>query len=306
MKKDLLITILILTLGFGSVVGLSSYLERNRVHLPEAYEDDDLALQAKRLKGYSLGAEGLISDWYWMRALQYIGGKIVRTGLDQLNLDDLTPLNPRLLYPMLDISTELDPKSMAPFSYGATILPAISAEQAIALTKKGIEHNPDNWRLYQYLGYIYWRLNDYEKAGETYDAGANIPGAPAFFRMMAARVRTEAGSRDLAREIYKQSIAEAPDDGSRQASEARLLELDSLDERDAIDAVLKEYKAQTGNCARGWGDILSRLSRVELPHGLELKVDAQNNVVDPSGAPYKLNLTTCRTELGPGSKIPLR
>jgi tetratricopeptide (TPR) repeat protein len=299
MKSNLIIALLIGVLGFGAVIGLSSFLEKNRVNLPESYEDEDLALQGKRLKSYALGSEGMLSDWYWMRALQYIGGKIVRRDLEKLNIEDLTELNPRLLYPLLDISTDLDPKSMAPFSYGATVLPAISSEQAIALTRKGIENNPENWRLYQYLGYIYWRLKDYEKAGQTYDAGAEIPGAPPFFRAMAARIRTESGSRELAREIYKQAVAEAPDESTKAASLLRLKQLDSLDERDAIDAALAEYRERSGSCARRWSDILPRLAHVRLPHDLEFRINEQNELVDPSGAPYLLDPAECKAKIDP-------
>lgn len=305
MRRDLIVSVLGIAFGFVGVFMLSAYLDRTRLTMPESYEDEDLAFQGKKLKGYALGTEGLLSDWYWMRALQYIGGKIVRTGLDQLNLDDLTGLNPRLLYPMLDNATDLDPKSMAPFSYGATVLPAISSEQAIKLTEKGIAHNPDNWRLYQYLGYIHWRMKDYEKAGQTYDQGANIPGAPPFFRMMAARIRTEAGSRDIAREIYKQSIAEAPDESSKAVSRNWLMALDSLDERDAINAALKEYRERTGSCARRWSDLLLRLTRVHLPNGREFQINAENEVVDPSGVPYLIDAATCKARVDyPTSKIP--
>jgi tetratricopeptide (TPR) repeat protein len=236
MKKDAIIASIVIVCGFAGVFLLSSYLETNRISVPESYADEDLSLQGKKLKGYALGAEGLVADWYWMRALQYVGDKVVKKGIESLNIDDMTELNPRLLYPMLDNATDLDPKLMAAFSYGATILPAIDPQQAIKLTEKGIAANPNEWRLLQYLGYIYWKLKDYEKAGEVYDRGAAIPGAPPFFRMMAARIRTESGSRDLAREIYKQSIAEAPDEQTKTVSEIRLMELDSMDERDAIDA----------------------------------------------------------------------
>jgi hypothetical protein len=57
------------------VFGLSRFVEANRPALPENYADEDLALQGARLKGYALGFEGLIADWYWMKSLQYIGDK---------------------------------------------------------------------------------------------------------------------------------------------------------------------------------------------------------------------------------------
>ena len=143
MKNQIAIALIVISICLVGVFLLSSYLERNRITVSESYEDEDLALQGKKLKGYALGAEGLLADWYWMRSLQYIGGKMVKKGLENVNIDDLTDMNPRLLYPMLDNATELDPKLIAAFSYGATILPAIDSQQAIKLTEKGIAANPN-------------------------------------------------------------------------------------------------------------------------------------------------------------------
>src|SRR4051812_35978041 len=98
-RKQIIISIAIIIFGFCSVFALSNFLEAHRVGLPEEYEDADLTLQGKQLKGYALGAEGLIADWYWMQSLQYIGGKVVKKDLANLNIENLTSLNPRLLYP---------------------------------------------------------------------------------------------------------------------------------------------------------------------------------------------------------------
>jgi len=125
-----LIAFLVFAAGFASIFDLSRYISAHRISLPDTYADSDLDLQGKRLKGYTLGTDGLLADWYWMRSLQYIGGKIAIKGLDQTNLEDMTSLNPRLLYPLLDNATTLDPKLMAAYSYGATVLPAIDPKQA--------------------------------------------------------------------------------------------------------------------------------------------------------------------------------
>src|SRR5687768_8528115 len=181
----------LIILGFVSVFFLTRIVETARPPLPTGYEDEDLALNGSRLKGWSFGAEGLLADWYWMNSLQYMGKKISSVGLENLNLDDMRSLNPRLLYPYLNNATDLDPRFMAPYSYGATILPAIDPKDAIALTEKGIADNPDHWRLHQYLGYIHWKLGDYDRAAEVYRQGSLIHGAPAFMKMMAARMKTE-------------------------------------------------------------------------------------------------------------------
>jgi tetratricopeptide (TPR) repeat protein len=306
-KTHTIISMALIAMGFVFVYFLSSYVETHRVNLPEAYEDEDLTLEGKRLKGFVMGADGLVADWYWMRSLQYIGGKIVKQDLNNINLDDLTSLNPRLLYPMLDISTELDPHFVAPFSYGATVLPAIDAQKAIALTEKGIAANPNEWRLLQWLGYIHWKLGDYEKAAQVYERGDKVPGAPPFFKLMAGRMRGESGSRDTAREIYKQMLAEAPDQKTKYAAEIRILELDSLDERDAIAHALADYQRTRGRCAASLRELTPQLQHVELPHGNHFEVTQSGDLADPTGTPYLFDRAQCTVGIDYAhSKIPAK
>ena len=272
------------------VIGiLSDAANGNRVALSESYEDSDLEFQGRRLKGFAIGAEGLLADWYWTRSLQYIGAKIVKTDTAQLNIDDLRSMNPRLLYPMLDNATDLDPRFMAAYSYGAIMLPAIDKSQAIALTEKGIRDNPGAWRLFQYLGYIYWRSNDFEKAAETYESGSKIAGAPPFLRQMAAAMRARGGSRETARLIYSQMLAEAEDRQSRESAELRLMQLDTMDQLDAINSVLKQQPV----CPASLSIILPLLRNVKLPNGNEFKLNERDQLTDPSGVPYALDIGSC-------------
>jgi tetratricopeptide (TPR) repeat protein len=194
---------------------------------------------------------------------------------------------------------------MAPYSYGATILPAIDPNQAIALAEKGIANNPDQWRLHQYLGYIHWKLNDYEKAAEVYHQGSLVPNAPPFFQLMAAKMKTEGGSRDVAREIYQQVVNESEDEASRKSAALRLLQIDSLDDRDVINPALKTFKERNGRCAAKWVDILPLIPNTNLPNGRKLRIDESNNLVDPSGIPYRLVQSICEAHIDwPKSKIP--
>ncbi|CAN5745802.1 hypothetical protein BH24ACI3_BH24ACI3_06460 [soil metagenome] len=290
--------------GFAIVAGLSTFTDARRVTLPESYADADLSLQGGRLKGWALGAEGLIADWYWMWSLQYIGEKIIAGTDEEINLEDLRSLDPRLLYPMLDAATDLDPKFMAAYSYGASVLPAIDPSLAVKLTEKGIVNNPEAWRLYQYLGYIYWRTKQFDKAAETYEKGSQIKGAAPFMREMVAAMNTQGGSRDTAREMYQQMLAEAEDQQSRSNAELRLMEIDALDEQDAINDVLEEMKTRFGECPSSISAIIPTLRNVKLPRGRDFSVDASGRLVDPLGFPYLLNESACRVGLNNESKIP--
>ena len=301
----MVIGVLIIATSFAVVFFSSGYVQARRIRLPDSYSDSDLDLQGKRLKGFALGSEGLLADWYWMRSLQYIGGKISTNGLESLNLDDMTSLNPRLLYPLLDSSTTLDPSLMAAYSYGATVLPAIDPHQAIALTEKGIANNPKQWRLLQHLGYIYWKLKDYGKAAEVYDRGSKVEGAPIFFKLMSAKMRSESGSRDTARAIYSQAMEEAGDRQTKHSAELRLQQLDALDEMDIINNALRTHVEKTGACTATWPQLIPTVRTAAAAAGRDLHTDTANNLVDPTGVPYRINRSKCEAEIDwPKSKIP--
>ena len=296
--------VMIIIVGFAVLSPLSDLVASQKPQLPESYTDADLFVKGRELKGFVLGTDSLVADWYWMRSLQYIGDKLVNSTED-VRLDDLRYLNPRLLYPMLDSATDLDPHFIAPYTYGAMVLPAIDGEQAIALTQKGIANNPKEWRLYQHLGYIYWRAKAYPQAAETYDIGSKIEGSAPFMKMMAAAMKSEGGSRTTARAIYQEMYDSAPDEAVKRTAESRLQELKWFDERDAINEKLAETKTRTGECPQNLSDITSALLTVNLPDG-DFGVNARGDLVDPTGAPYLLDRTECRVEIDRNlSKLPL-
>jgi len=302
--KQTILSLLVVALGMTATVFTASYIDRNRVYLADSFEDQDLAVAGGRLRGYTLGADGLLADWYWMASLQYIGGKLIRSPDGLNNIEDLRPLNPRLLYPYLDNATDLDPKFLAAYSYGAIVLPAIDPKKAIALTEKGIANNPGQWRLYQYLGYIHWRLKDFEKAGHVYEKGAAIEGAPVFMKMMSAQMRTKGGSRETARVIYTQMLTESADQQSRDNAKLRLDELDSLDERDAIGKALELFRERAGRCAVSFAEIFPYLRNAKPVSGKGLRVTPSGAIVDPTGTPYILDPSKCQATISPESRIP--
>ncbi|MBL8180484.1 MAG: hypothetical protein JNL64_02605 [Blastocatellia bacterium] len=286
-------------LGFAVAFVSGNAIEGQRPELPPGYEDSDLSIHGSRLKGFALGFDGLIADWYWVKSLQYIGDKMIAADMagKEVNLDDLRDLDPRLLYPYLENATDLDPRFIAAYSYGAVILPSIDPEKAIAITEKGIANNPNEWRLYHQLGYIYWKLGRYEEASRTYERGSQIAGAAPFLKMMVAAVKTEGGSRATARQVYSQMLSEAQDEQTKVVAERRLAQLDSLDERDAIDKALADLKDKTGRCANDLREVNSLLMSAKLPNGREFRADSNGRIVDPSNVPYVLDKQECRSRL---------
>ncbi len=297
--QRIILPAVIVAVGLITVALLSGFIKDVRPSLPDGYEDSELTFNGSRIKGFAFGMEGLAADWYYVRALQYVGYKIINSKSDFINIEDLRDLNPVLLYPLLSTTTDLDPHFITAYTYGALVLPAIDPEKAIALATKGIENNPNEWRLYQYLGYIYWRLERYDKASEIFERGSEIAGAAPFMKIMAASMKNEGGSRETARTIYREMLNGTTDEQVQITARRKLEQLDSLDERELIDKALADLKEKSGNCANSLHEILPMLAKLKLPEGRDFRLDKANDLVDPTGAPYVLNKQTCRAELDP-------
>jgi tetratricopeptide (TPR) repeat protein len=288
----------IIVVGLGGVVLLARWLEERRPKMESEVQQESLYLTGNALRRASLGFNGLVADWYWMRALQYVGGKILNAPRD-VQLDNLAQLDLKLLAPLLDVATTLDPEFSEPYQYAAVVLPAIDEDEAIRITRKGIAANPNQWRLYQHLGYIYWQRGDYAAAGDAYEQGAKIPGAPAWMEAMKARMAAEGGSRNVAREIYTRMFEQATDSKIKEMARLRLLQLDSMDQRDVIRKLLAIYKNRVGKCPSSWRELEPLLRAARLPV-------ANGTPVDPAGTPYLLMTDTCDVDLDLGSAIPYK
>lgn len=280
--------IAVIILGLAAVFGLSKFLEKNIPEIPESYADSDLSLQGEKLKGYVFGAEGLVADWYWIRSLQYIGNKVRNNKDKAFNIQDMTALDPRLLYPLLDNATSLDPHFDAAYSYGAIVLPAIDKQQAIKLIEKGIRNNPEKWRLYQHLGYIYWKMEDFEKASITYEKGSQLQDSPPFMKMMAANMRSNGGGRQTARSMYENMYHEADDPQIKESAALRILQIESFIERDAIQKVLDSYQQKNSACPANWKEIFPLLKNIKTESDKPLRLDSSNSPVDPTDVAYEL------------------
>ncbi len=291
--------VLLMAFGIGGVVLLARWLDSNRPKPDSQFEEERLYLAGQTVQRLSLGFNGLVADWYWMRSLQYVGSKVLNLP-ENVQIENLGQLDLRLLAPLLDTATALDPQFIEPYQYAAIVLPEVDMQEAIRITKKGISANPTAWRLYHLLGYIYWKQGDYKAAGEAYDQGAAQPGAPRWMEAMKARMATEGGSRNLAREIYSHMYEQPGDSKVKEMARLRLMQLDSLDEREAIRRVLTLYQSKANRCPLSWKEVQPVLRSLRLP------LDTTGAPLDPSGKAYVLVNSNCDVDLDPESEIPHR
>lgn len=301
MKSDRTKTValgLVIVIGMASAALLVRRIDTLRPPPDPNAIDESLYLDGKTARRISLGFNGLAADWYWMRSLQYVGRKIIND--NDVSIDSLGLLNLKLLAPLLDTATTLDPEFLDPYEYAAIVLPAINVEDAIRITKKGIDANPNAWRLYQHLGYIYWQQRDYQAASEMYGRGAQIAGAPPWMEAMKAKMAADGGSRTTAREIYTRMYEQSADEKVKDMARKRLLQLDSLDQQDSLRKFFATYQSRTGKCPSSWKEIEPVFRALRVP------VDASGAPLDPSGVPYVLRAGACEVELDPKSEIPVK
>ena len=290
----------VVVLGLLLSAALARFIEARRP--PESALRDyseELYVTPEAARRMSLGFNGLVADWYWMRSLQYVGRKLI-SHPERVQIDDLSAVGLKILPALMDTATTLDPQFLAAYEYGAVMLPAIDAEAAIRLARKGIEANPGQWRLYQQLGYIHWQRGEFREASAVYHAGARVPGAPRWMEAMAARMEDEGGNREVAREIFRRMYDEADDEEIKKLALQRLAQLQSFDEREAIRRVFESYRQHAGRCPAAWAEVAPMLRR-----STRLRFDQQSAPLDPASTAYILK-PDCEVDLDPRSEVPYK
>lgn len=254
---------------FAGSVAMLQYLEHIR---PTATLEEVLYVPSpKLLNKMSLGYGTLIADIYWTRAVQYFGSHHKRGAMEY-----------KLLQPLLDIATTLDPKLLPAYDFGSLFLaqqpPAGAGEpvQAAELLQRGIQNNPKEWRLYEDLGFIYYmELKDYQKAGQTFEQASKIPGAHPFLKIMAARTLAMGGNSQTSRMLW-QSLFENTDDQTIRDNAIKHLRALAVDEDiTALEPVVQKYHERAGHWPASFSELVDTQYLAAIPR-------------DPLGHPYQL------------------
>jgi hypothetical protein len=273
----------------------------------------------------SLGLDALAADVYWIRTIQYFGRKLLDSG-KPITARATAEIDMPLLAPLLDIVVTLDPQYMPAYRFGAIFLPERDLDAAIRLLERGIRENPNAWRLYQDIAYIYWQHGKqlpeaeqdafYEKAAMYYDEGSRKPDAKWWMADMAGLMRIKGQDREVARAIYK-SYAESDDEHIRSQALARLKQLDSLDQRDALNHLLAEHFEREEECPPDLRALIRRLQAASPNRNaliaalgekdrtvlMSIAIDENQSPLDPDGFPYALDSSTCKVRLAPNTTI---
>jgi len=262
---------------------------RERAYTPVEVTEDSLALSSASVVRRLTGAYNtLFADVYWIRAIQYYGGtrqKVDAAGAHQGILveppaslaADAFPL----LYPLLDITTTLDPRFNIAYRFGSVFLAepfprgADRPDLAVALLEKGLRERPDKWQYLQDIGFVYyWFRQDYLTAAAWFQKAADVPGAPSWLRPLAATTLAQGGDRASSRAMWTAILQTAETDWLRKEADRRLIQLQALDMIDQLQRALDDYARRSGTTP-DWRTLVGSGLLRGIP-------------VDPTGAPFDL------------------
>lgn len=243
--KTIVLMPVILLAGFMGVWKLQHSLDQQRAALSE--DRDYLLLSSPKLiKAVSLEFAPLLADFYWTRAVQFYGNKHVR---GDANLEQL--------WPLLDITTTLDPNLIVAYRFGAIFLSqrapggAGRPDLAVRLIERGIKANPDYWRLYEDLGFIYYMdLKDYTKASEAFWEGSKNPKALIWMKVMAAKIAAQGESYETSFFLWNDVYNNTSDPQIKENAKAHLQLLRAQEDCRQLDLLGGEYERRFGHRPR--------------------------------------------------------
>lgn len=261
---------------------------RERAYPPVGADDEAMYLRSggaiRRLTG---AWAALAADGYWIRAIQYYGGTKQRLQA-RARVPEPPPMlavptsnDYALLYPMLDITTTLDPRFTIAYRFGSVFLAEAyprgpgRPDLALALLDKGLRAQPDKWEYMEDIGFVhYWYVHDYRAAAGWFQKAGEVPDAPWWLRSLAATTLARGGDRQSSRVMWEAIRQSAQIDWLKQDAERRLLQLRALDEIDALQQRVDAFRGASPPPAN-WQVIV----RARVLPGVPL---------DPSRAPYEL------------------
>jgi tetratricopeptide (TPR) repeat protein len=187
-----------------------------------------------------------------------------------------------LLYPLLDLTTSLDPHFNMAYRFGAIFLSeaypggAGRPDQAVALLRKGIAAQPAKWQYYHDMAFVYyWHLRDYAAAAGWFQRAASQPGAPNWLAPVSASMLARGGDRTSARFLWQQ-ILESDQAWLRRTAERSLLQLDAMDRIDEIQWTINRNPLPP-NELYSW----EALARRRILRGVPLDPTFSAFVIDP-------------------------
>ncbi len=214
------------------------------------------------LRAIAMGFEAPLADLVWLRFIQYYGEH------------RLTDARFELMYHILDILTTLDPKFTYAYTLGGLMLThdAGRPDQAKQLLMKGMEKNPDEWRMpfvYAFINYVF--IQDYSTAKRYFGLSASKPGAPDSPKRWRAFVTyLKLGDLKTALALWLDFYNETTNPEEKQIAEIYIKSIRMKLDIELLDNKVQEFTARFGRSPVSLSELISSgivRALPDEPHG---------------------------------------
>lgn len=186
-------------------------------------------------RAMTLEYPGLASDYLMLKVLTYLGQKIMSS--KQVTRDEW-----QIIYRSLKQITNLDPRFLDPYIVTQMTLPfdAGMVKETNILLEKAAQILKEDYRPNFFLWYNhFYFLNDPATAGMYLEKAARIPGAPAYFSTLAARMNLYAGKIHAAVIFLEENLRETTDPSLQKFLSLRI---ESLKKIGFLEAKIMEFR----------------------------------------------------------------
>lgn len=273
--------------AFAAAIALQTIRDRRFPRDTRQVEEILYVRSGAALQRMTLSFDALAADVYWIRAIQHYGGDRLSGPQERTKY--------QLLYPLLDLTTTLDPYFNIAYRFGAIFLSEAypggpgRPDESVALLKKAMAAMPWKWQYPHDIGFVYyWRFRDYNTAALWFQRAAEKPNAPVWLKPLAASMLARGEDRTAARFLWQQ-IAQSEESWLRRTAERSLLQLQAMDQMDQLNAVIQRFPPGAGE-RYSWEDLVSRRVLLRVPY-------------DPAGAPYDIDPATGRVSVSMQSPL---
>ena len=158
------------------------------------------------------------------------------------------------------------------------------------MIQRGIQANPEYWRFYEDLGFIYYfELHDYSKAAEAFLEGSKNPQALPWMKVLAAKVIEQGDNPETSFFLWNEIYTSTTDPQMKENAATHLQLLKSDEDCKAIDAVASDFEKRNARRPASIHELVSAGLLKGVP-------------VDPVGHPYVLD-SEGKTQLNPDSPL---
>lgn len=221
----------------GSVVFLLQAHDRRYLSSEGSVRELMYFPTAESVRLLAAGNELAVADYLWLRMIQYYAYHMRRDRKYDY------------LYPIIDRLTDLDPRFVYPYTFGALLLvhDAQDSAASLALLDKAKRLNPDKWMFPYMKGFVlYIFLKRFEAAAAEFIEASALPGATPGAKRYAAYIYRRMGERDVSKAMWTDIYQNSSNKLERDVAMVYLARIEMEETIDALQKAAREYRAHNG------------------------------------------------------------